>query len=299
MGADIVETNTFNATAVTMDEYGLGHLCFEINAAAAACARRAADRVMDQTGRPRWVAGVLGPTNKTASISPDVNDPGQRNVTFAQLVASYDEAARGLIDGGADILLVETIFDTLNAKAAVYALEALFERTGERLPVMISGTITDASGRTLSGQTTEAFWNSLRHAKPLSIGLNCALGAEELRQYVDTLSRVANVHVSAWPNAGLPNELRGVRRHTGTHGRADPRVGGERPAQHRGGLLWVDAAHIEAICKTVAGLEPPVPTPTPSMHLSGLEPVEIGESQRLFVNIGERTNVTGSARFGS
>ena len=298
VGSEIVETNTFNATSVAMEDYGLEDSCFEINAAAAACARRAADRVMNETGTVRWVAGVLGPTNRTASISPDVNDPGKRNVTFEQLVAAYDEAARGLIDGGSDILLIETVFDTLNAKAAVYALESLFERTGERLPVMISGTITDASGRTLSGQTTEAFWNSLRHAKPISVGLNCALGARELRQYVDTLSRVSGVHVSAWPNAGLPNEL-GEYDDTPEHMAGQIREWAESGLLNIvGGCCGSTPAHIEAITKTVKDLPPrPVPSPAPSMHLSGLEPVEIGETQRLFVNIGERTNVTGSARF--
>lgn len=205
-GADLVETNTFNAQRISLADYGMADLAHEINLEAARLARRAADEAMaaDPT-RPRWVMGALGPTNRTASISPDVNDPGLRNITFDELVEAYLEQASGLVEGGVDLLIVETIFDTLNAKAAIFALETLFEQHGRRWPVIISGTITDASGRTLTGQTTEAFWNSVRHAQPLAIGLNCALGAEELRQYVVELGRVADTFVSAYPNAGLPN----------------------------------------------------------------------------------------------
>ncbi len=209
-GADILETNTFNANRVSMADYGMEELSREINVAAARLAREAADAA-SSPDKPRFVAGVLGPTNRTLSISPDVNDPGFRNLDFDTLVAAYAEAARGLIEGGADLLLIETIFDTLNAKAAIFACEQVFDEDGltgdRRLPVMISGTITDQSGRTLTGQTTEAFYNSLRHARPISIGLNCALGPFELRQYVEEMSRISETHVSAHPNAGLPNEM--------------------------------------------------------------------------------------------
>jgi 5-methyltetrahydrofolate--homocysteine methyltransferase len=205
-GADILETNTFNSTAISQADYGLESLVHELNFEGARLAREVADDYTAKNpGKPRFVAGVLGPTSRTASISPDVNDPGFRNVSFDELVADYRVAIKGLTEGGADLLLIETIFDTLNAKAAVFAVEQFFEAAGRRWPVMISGTITDASGRTLSGQTTEAFWNSLAHAQPLSIGLNCALGPKELRQYVMEMSRVAECFVSAHPNAGLPN----------------------------------------------------------------------------------------------
>jgi len=205
-GADILETNTFNANRISMADYAMEDLSFELNLTSARLASEAAAAI-STADKPRFVAGVLGPTNRTCSLSPDVNDPGFRNISFDDLVDAYAEAARGLIEGGADILLVETIFDTLNAKAAVFALEQAFDEDGLRLPVMISGTITDASGRTLSGQTTEAFYNALRHAKPISIGLNCALGPAQLRQYVEELSRISETKVSAHPNAGLPNEF--------------------------------------------------------------------------------------------
>lgn len=205
-GADIVETNTFNATPVAMADYKMEALSAEINYTAAKIARECADQWTAKTpDKPRYVAGVLGPTNRTASISPDVNDPAYRNIYFDQLVEAYRESTRALIEGGVDLIMIETIFDTLNAKAAVYAVETEFEQLGYKLPVMISGTITDASGRTLTGQTTEAFYNSLRHARPITFGLNCALGPDELRQYVAELSRIAECYVSAHPNAGLPN----------------------------------------------------------------------------------------------
>ena len=205
-GADLVETNTFNATAVSQADYRLEHLVYELNRESARLARAACEAAQAKTpDQPRFVVGVLGPTSRTASISPDVNDPGFRNTSFDELRTTYREAAEGLVDGGADVIMVETIFDTLNAKAALYAIDELFEARGARLPVMISGTITDLSGRTLSGQTTEAFYASMHHARPLSIGLNCALGASELRQYVDTLANVAECFVSTHPNAGLPN----------------------------------------------------------------------------------------------
>jgi 5-methyltetrahydrofolate--homocysteine methyltransferase len=205
-GADIIETNTFSAQRISLTDYGMQELGYELNLASARLARAACDEAEAATpDRPRFVAGALGPTNRTASISPDVNDPGARNVSYQDLVEAYLEQANGLVDGGADILLIETIFDTLNAKAAIFALETLFEQRGRRWPVMISGTITDASGRTLSGQVTEAFWNSVRHARPLVVGLNCALGAAEMRPYLAELARVSDAFISCYPNAGLPN----------------------------------------------------------------------------------------------
>ncbi len=203
-GADILETNTFNANAISLSDYDMADLAYELNYAGAALARQAADEYSTPE-QPRYVAGAIGPTTRTASISPDVNDPGARNVSYDQLVAAYLEAANGLVDGGADLILIETIFDSLNAKAAVFAVETLFEDRGRRWPLIISGTITDASGRTLSGQVTEAFWNAIRHAKPLAVGLNCALGAPEMRPYIAEVSRIADTFVSCYPNAGLPN----------------------------------------------------------------------------------------------
>src|SRR4029078_12302163 len=258
------------------------------NHAAASLARQAADDVTTPD-RPRFVAGSLGPTSKTASISPDVNDPGARNVTFDDLVAAYLEEARGLVDGGADLLLVERIFDTLHPKAAIFALEALFDEHGRRCPVMISGTITDASGRTLSGQVPEAFWNSVRHVDPLPVGLNCALGAEDLRPYVAELSRVADCFVSAHPNAGLPNAFCEYDE-TPDH-MAD--VLGEFATSGLlnivGGCCGTTAEHIEAIADAAKGVAPrAVPTIEPAMRLSGLEPVTITE-ESLFVNVGART----------
>ena len=297
-GADILETNSFNSTAISLADYGMESLVYELNVASAKLARDIADQFEARDpARPRFVAGVLGPTSRTASISPDVNDPGFRNVTFDQLVEAYTEATRGLIDGGADLLLVETIFDTLNAKAALFAIDRYFETVGIRIPVMISGTITDASGRTLSGQTTEAFWNSVAHARPLSIGLNCALGARALRQYVQELSRVAPVHVSAHPNAGLPNEFGGYDE--GPEETAA--VLGEFAASGLlnivGGCCGTTPDHIRAIARAVQGLTPRKrPLIEPRCRLSGLEPLSIGP-ETLFVNVGERTNVTGSRRF--
>jgi 5-methyltetrahydrofolate--homocysteine methyltransferase len=295
-GADVVCTNSFTGSSISQADYGLQDACYEMNRAAAALAREAADEAATPE-QPRYVAGSLGPTNKTASISPDVNDPGARNVSFDELAASYHEQARGLVDGGADLLLVETIFDTLNAKAAIFALETLFDELGRRWPVWISGTITDASGRTLSGQTTEAFWNSIRHVRPLLVGLNCALGASDLRPYVAELARLADCFVAAHPNAGLPNEF----------GEYD-----ETPDQMAavlgdfatsglvslvGGCCGTTPDHIAAIATAAKGAEPRVPaTPKRAMRLSGLEPFTIDEDS-LFVNVGERTNITGSARF--
>jgi 5-methyltetrahydrofolate--homocysteine methyltransferase len=297
-GADIIETNTFNATRIAMSDYGMEELAFEINVAGARLAREAADAFTARTPeKPRFVAGVLGPTNRTATLSPDVNDPGFRNIDFDHLVAAYTESARGLVEGGADLLLIETVFDTLNAKAAVFAIESLFEESGARLPVMISGTITDASGRTLTGQVTEAFWNSLRHARPISIGLNCALGAKQLRPYVEELARLADTHVSAHPNAGLPNEF-------GEYDETPEEIAAELAdwAAHGfinivGGCCGTTPEHIRAIVEAVSAHPPRrIPEIEPCCRLSGLEPLTIA-ADSLFVNVGERTNVTGSARF--
>jgi 5-methyltetrahydrofolate--homocysteine methyltransferase len=295
-GADIVETNSFNATTVSMADYRMEALATELNVAAARLAREAADK-LSTLEKPRFVAGVLGPTSRTCSISPDVNDPGYRNVSFDELVTAYMQAARGLILGGADVLLIETVFDTLNAKAAVFACERVFEDDGLRLPLVISGTITDQSGRTLSGQTTEAFYNSLRHARPISIGLNCALGPDLLRQYVEEMSRVAECFVNVHPNAGLPNEF--GEYDLGPEGMA------EQVAEWAdsgfvnivGGCCGTTPPHIAAIAEAVAGKRPRVPPrPEPICRLSGLEPFNIDRSLN-FVNVGERANVTGSAKF--
>ncbi|MGV6807439.1 MAG: methionine synthase, partial [bacterium] len=295
-GADIIETNSFNATASDLARYELSQYAREINLAAAKVARAAADKYSTDD-KPRFVAGVLGPNQKTASVSVDVNDPGARAITFDELVEDYIEATEALIDGGVDILLVETVFDTLNAKAAVFAVKSVFEKRGFELPVMISGTITDDSGRTLSGQTTEAFYNSLHHADAFSFGLNCALGPDKLRSYVEILAKVSDTLVSAHPNAGLPNEF----------GEYD--LDANAMAQHIG--EWADAGflnvvggccgttpeHIRAIANVVSGKAPrQIPQRASACRLSGLEPFNI-DANSLFVNIGERCNVTGSAKF--
>tara|TARA_R110002126_G_scaffold28545_7_gene95202 strand:- start:162 stop:3878 length:3717 start_codon:yes stop_codon:yes gene_type:complete len=296
-GADIIETNTFNATTIAMADYDMQSLAAEINLAGAQIARQAADEVAAQTGLPRYVAGVLGPTNRTCSISPDVNDPGFRNVSFDQLVDAYVESTSALIEGGADIILVETIFDTLNAKAALFAIEKVFDQLGDRLPVMISGTITDASGRTLTGQTTEAFYNSLRHIKPLSIGLNCALGPKELRPYVEELSRIAECYVSAHPNAGLPNEFGGYDETPEEMAEVINQWAQEGMLNIVGGCCGSTPAHISAIREAVLRHEPrQLPDLPVACRLSGLEPLTIDKNS-LFVNVGERANVTGSAKF--
>ncbi|WP_351077986.1 methionine synthase [Shewanella sp. CAL98-MNA-CIBAN-0140] len=296
-GADIIETNTFNATTIAMADYDMQSLAAEINLAGARIARQAADEVAAQTGLPRYVAGVLGPTNRTCSISPDVNDPGFRNVSFDQLVEAYVESTSALIEGGADIIMVETIFDTLNAKAALFAIEKVFDQLGDRLPVMISGTITDASGRTLTGQTTEAFYNSLRHIKPLSIGLNCALGPKELRPYVEELSRIAECYVSAHPNAGLPNEFGGYDETPEEMAEVINQWAQEGMLNIVGGCCGSTPAHINAIREAVLRHEPRhIPDIPVACRLSGLEPLTIDKNS-LFVNVGERANVTGSAKF--
>jgi 5-methyltetrahydrofolate--homocysteine methyltransferase len=297
-GADIIETNSFNSTRVAMADYGMEELAYEINVASAKLAREAAEAVTAKTPeKPRFVAGVLGPTNRTASISPDVNDPAFRNIKFDELVEAYTESTRALVEGGADIILIETIFDTLNAKAAVFAVDQLFEESGTRLPIMISGTITDASGRTLTGQVTEAFLNSLRHARPVSIGLNCALGADQLRQYVEELSRLADIRISAHPNAGLPNEF-------GEYDETPEQIAAELDDWAANGFLNIVGGccgttpdHIRAIVAAVSQHPPRVvPEIETQCRLSGLEACNIGKDS-LFVNVGERTNVTGSARF--
>ncbi|RZR07098.1 methionine synthase [Vibrio vulnificus] len=297
-GADILETNTFNATTIAMADYDMESLSEEINFAAAKLAREAADEwTAKNPAKPRYVAGVLGPTNRTCSISPDVNDPGYRNVSFDELVEAYSESTRALIRGGSDLILIETIFDTLNAKACAFAVDSVFEELGFALPVMISGTITDASGRTLSGQTTEAFYNSLRHVRPISFGLNCALGPDELRPYVEELSRISETFVSTHPNAGLPNAF----------GEYD--LSPEEMAEHVkewaqsgflnliGGCCGTTPEHIRHMAIAVEGVSPRVLPEIPvACRLSGLEPLTIAKDT-LFVNVGERTNVTGSARF--
>ncbi|MDE0838654.1 MAG: homocysteine S-methyltransferase family protein, partial [Kiritimatiellae bacterium] len=297
-GADIVETNTFNANAISMADYQMEALGYELSKAGARVARDAADAVEAKTpDRPRFVAGVLGPTNRTASISPDVNNPGFRNVSFDELVASYTDSTRGLVDGGADIILIETIFDTLNAKAAIYAVLKFFDDNDVTYPIMISGTITDASGRTLTGQTPEAFWYSVSHARPISVGFNCALGAKDLRPHIEDLSRAADTRISAHPNAGLPNEF-------GEYDETPEYMAGLLKEFAESGLLNIVGGccgttpdHIRAIAEAVAGIKPrSVPTLEPCLHLSGLEPFAFTPEMN-FVNIGERTNVTGSRKF--
>lgn len=295
-GADIIETNTFNANAISLSDYGMEEFAYELNHAGAALARAACDEV-GTADKPRYVAGALGPTTRTASISPDVNNPGARNVTYDQLVAAYLEAANGLVDGGADIILVETIFDTLNAKAAVFAIETLFEERGRRWPVIISGTITDASGRTLSGQVTEAFWNSIRHAKPLAVGLNCALGAPEMRPYIAEISRIADTFVSCYPNAGLPNAFAEYDETPDSQAGYVADFADAGFVNMVGGCCGTTPAHIAKIAKAVEGKAPrQVPDIPVATRLAGLEPLNIDDNS-LFVNIGERTNITGSARF--
>ncbi len=296
-GADVISTNTFNSTVISQADYGMQSLVEELNFEAARLARRIADEVSGQTGLKRFVAGALGPTNRTASLSPDVNDPGFRNISFDELVAAYSDVTRALIRGGVDMILIETIFDTLNAKAALYAVRQAFDALATELPIVVSGTISDASGRTLSGQTTEAFWNSIRHARPTVVGLNCALGGKQLRPHIEELSRIADTYVCAYPNAGLPNafgeydesaqETAAILREFATSGFVNI----------VGGCCGTTPEHIAAIARAVEGLSPRVvPSIAPACRLSGLEPLTI-DSSSLFVNVGERTNVTGSAKF--
>jgi 5-methyltetrahydrofolate--homocysteine methyltransferase len=297
-GADIVETNTFGANRIAQADYRLGDLAYEMNLEAARIARRACERYASDQA-PRFVAGAFGPTPRTASISPEVNDPGARNVTFDELVAAYGEQARGLLDGGVDLLLIETIFDTLNAKAAIFAIEQELDRRASRVPLIISGTVTDASGRVLSGQTVEAFWNSVRHARPLAVGINCALGAALMRPYIEELSAKADVFVSVYPNAGLPNPM------SDTGFDETPQITScllEEFARSGfvnivGGCCGTTPEHIRAVARCVSGLAPrKPPVIEPRLRLAGLEPLNIGPDT-LFVNVGERTNVTGSRQF--
>ncbi|MCZ2839067.1 methionine synthase [Modestobacter sp. VKM Ac-2985] len=295
-GADLIETNTFNATRISLLDYGMSDLAYELNVASARLARAACDAVSTPE-KPRYVVGALGPTSRTASISPDVNDPGARNVSYDELVEAYLEQANGLVDGGSDVLLIETIFDTLNAKAAVFALETLFEERGRRWPVMISGTITDASGRTLSGQVTEAFWHSVRHVRPLLVGLNCALGAAEMRPYIAEISRIADTFVSCYPNAGLPNAFGEYDESPEETAAVVGEFAESGFVNVVGGCCGTTPAHIAAIAGAVAGRPPRTPVEVaPALRLSGLEPLTVTEDS-LFVNVGERTNITGSARF--
>jgi 5-methyltetrahydrofolate--homocysteine methyltransferase len=296
-GADVICTNTFNSSAISQADYGMEALVGELNLKAARLARRVADEVAATTGRPRFVAGTLGPTSRTASLSPDVNDPGFRNIDFDALVGAYSHATRALIEGGVDIILIETVFDTLNAKAALFAVRGVLDDTGVDLPIIVSGTISDASGRTLSGQTTEAFWNSIRHARPAVVGLNCALGGKQLRPYIEELARIADTYVCAYPNAGLPNAF----------GEYD-----ETPQQTAailaefaasgflnmvGGCCGTTPEHIRVMVRAIAGMPArEVPQLARACRLSGLEPLNI-DAASLFVNVGERTNVTGSAKF--
>jgi 5-methyltetrahydrofolate--homocysteine methyltransferase len=296
-GADIVSTNTFSSTSIAQADYGLSNIAYELNCEGARLAREAANKAAKEDGRPRFVAGAIGPTNRTASISPDVANPGFRAITFDQLREAYGEQVRGLLTGGADLLLIETIFDTLNAKAAIYAIAEQCEQRGVEVPVMISGTITDRSGRLLSGQTPEAFWNSVRHAAPVSVGLNCALGAEQMRAHIAELARVCDTMICAYPNAGLPNEFghyhegpEDMARHLGEF--ADTGL-----INIVGGCCGTTPEHISAIAEAVRGKKPrAIPESAPLLRLSGLEPFTL-VPEIPFVNVGERTNVTGSAKF--
>jgi 5-methyltetrahydrofolate--homocysteine methyltransferase len=297
-GADIIETNTFNGTSISLADYDMSDLAYEINLVAAQIARKAVDDYNRRDPeKPRFVAGAIGPTNRTASISPDVNNPGYRAVTFDQLYQAYYDQARGLMDGGADILLVETIFDTLNAKAAIFAIETLFEERGKKLPLMISGTITDASGRTLSGQTPEAFWISVSHAGLISVGLNCALGAKEMRPHLEALSNIANCAISAYPNAGLPNEFGGYDQTAEEMREYIRDFVSSGLVNIIGGCCGTTPMHIQAMAEAVKGIPArPIPDRPVYTAFSGLEPMIIRPESN-FVNIGERTNVTGSKQF--
>jgi len=297
-GADLVETNTFNAQRISLADYGMQELAYELNHAAAQLAREECDAMTARTpDRPRFVMGALGPTNRTASISPDVNDPGKRNVTYDELVEAYLEQGRGLVDGGADLLIIETIFDTLNAKAAIFACETLFEEYARRWPIIISGTITDASGRTLSGQVTEAFFNSIRHARPLAVGLNCALGAAEIRPYLAELSRIADCFVSCYPNAGLPNAFGEYDESPEQMATVIEEFASSGLVNVLGGCCGTTPDHIAAIVKAADGMAPREWVAVqPALRLSGLEPLTVTD-ESLFLNVGERTNITGSARF--
>lgn len=297
-GADIIETNTFCGTAIALADYHMQDLAYELNYESARLAKSACvAKTQKNPDKPRFAAGILGPTNRTASISPDVNDPGFRNIHFDQLVTAYTDALKGLMDGGVDCLIVETVFDTLNCKAALFAIEHYFEVTNKRVPIMISGTITDASGRTLSGQTPTAFWYSVKHVNPLSIGLNCALGAREMRAHIEELSQIANTHISAHPNAGLPNALGDYDETPAMMAETLDEFAQSGFLNIVGGCCGTTPAHIEAIAMAMKKHQPrQIPNIAPACRLSGLEPLVIDDNS-LFVNVGERTNVTGSAKF--
>src|ERR1700682_4834897 len=296
-GADIVATNTFSSTSIAQADYDLSSIAYEMNLEGAKLARAAAERVTAEDGRPRFVAGAIGPTNRTASISPDVSSPGFRAVTFDELRKAYGEQISGLLDGGADLLLVETIFDTLNAKAALYAIAEITQARGLDVPVMVSGTITDKSGRLLSGQLPEAFWNSVRHAKPITVGFNCSLGAEDLRAHIADMGRVADTLVCAYPNAGLPNEFGQYDESPEYMARLIGEFAASGLVNVVGGCCGTTPGHIAAIAAAVAPHKPrAVPVIEPRLRLSGLEPFELTPAIP-FVNVGERTNVTGSAKF--
>ena len=293
-GADLIETNTFNANAISQSDYGTEDVVYEINLESAKIARKSADKFSHD---PRFVCGALGPTNRTASLSPDVNDPGFRNVSFDELAVAYGEQVRGLLDGGVDVLLVETVFDTLNCKAALFAIQSLLEERGEEVPIIVSGTITDASGRTLSGQTVEAFWHSIRHVDLFCVGLNCALGAEQIRPFLDALSTVADTLVSVYPNAGLPNEFGEYDQSPEAMAKIIKEFSDSGLVNLVGGCCGTTPDHIKAIANAVEDIQPRIiPDIAPLTKLSGLEPVTIRPESN-FINIGERTNVTGSARF--
>src|SRR5215467_7250497 len=295
-GVDFIETNTFNSNFTSQEDYGLGHLVGELNEAGARLARELCDEY-STAERPRLVAGVLGPANRTATISPDANDPAFRNITFDQLRETYRDGARGLIKGGADVLMIETVFDTLNCKAAIFAIEEVFGEMDVRLPVWISGTITDLSGRTLTGQTPEAFWHSVRHANPFAIGLNCALGAKELRPYIADLAGAADTLVSAHPNAGLPNEFGGYDETPETMAEMIGEFARSGLVNIVGGCCGTKPRHIKAFGGAIAGVTPrAIPEKPKLMRLSGLEPFTLTPDLN-FVNVGERTNITGSAKF--
>ncbi|MCA8938294.1 MAG: homocysteine S-methyltransferase family protein, partial [Planctomycetes bacterium] len=293
-GADIISTNTFSATSVAQRDYGLEHLAYEINRQSAAIAKQA---VSEFGKADRFVMGALGPTNVTASLSPDVNDPGARNTSFDELRGAYYEAATGLLDGGAEIIAVETIFDTLNARAALFALQQVFEERGVSPPLLVSGTITDASGRTLSGQTTEAFFNSIAHAKPMFVGLNCALGAWQMRPYIEELSRVAGCFVHIYPNAGLPNAFGGYDETPEYTAEVLKEFAANGWLNMVGGCCGTTPEHIAAIAQAMGGVSPRSrPRIAPALRLAGLEPFTLNDDS-LFCNVGERTNVTGSRAF--
>jgi 5-methyltetrahydrofolate--homocysteine methyltransferase len=298
-GADIIETNTFNGTSISQSDYGTEKLAYEINFESAKLAKEAADEYTKRNlEKPRFVAGALGPTNRTASMSPDVNDPGFRAVTFEEFRDAYKEEARGLIDGGADVLLIETIFDTLNAKAALFGIQELLEETGQEIPIMISGTIVDQSGRTLSGQTTEAFWISISHIKNLlSVGLNCSLGPAQMRPYIEELSTIADCFVSLYPNAGLPNEFGGYDDTPEMMVKVLEDYAAEGFFNLVGGCCGTTPEHIKAFAEMAPKFKPrKVPKVEEYLRLSGLEPLVFRPNTN-FVNVGERTNVAGSKKF--